>query len=524
MNIKQISKDLNIHSNLVYKFKGELKVDFINTSKVLIKTRDILGDKDYYEGHYGKCPSVLFKIYKKFGEESYFKLLPFLKKLDKLNGGFFTLDNIVNEYNNIYNVITYIYLLSNNWNMQHIYPIIPENHIQNLYYKAGKNRVSLLMATLDNRNKYFASTDTKEKYDYYKIIIPTIIDFQPYKDIKGFLHYYIHDNIWFSCFNKKPQRQEVYNLPKDIIIKLKETNSFKYFLKFLHEKQEFDSHFLIAVAKITIIYGNESLKFMGKSISELHDIGINLPLDVSKEGKQAFISRGKDLYSIQTLIKVHNNYQYVINKGLNWNSPFKKLDEFLRILCYENIIHEDLAIECAKHSISQYEFEKLQEMWSNLKFKEKDIPNIEISNDEYKIYRLHEKDPRVLFMGHYTDCCQHIFGYGSSCVEHSLYNKNGSVFVVEKHGQIVAQSWVWKYKNNICFDNIEALSGHHNNNSILELYKQLSDKLKKQYKIKNVYIGLGFDDMGLKNYYNPTTNPLPIPEDCYTDARTVVEV
>lgn len=106
---------------------------------------------------------------------------------------------------------------------------------------------------------------------------------------------------------------------------------------------------------------------------------------------------------------------------------------------------------------SEQDFETLQQIYNYGKKRVfSSIPRItgEQKGYTYEILRL--DDPLALAIGTLTDCCQEIGNVAETCVEHSVVDQNGRVFVVkDEEGNIVAQSWVWRNNSVLCFDNIE---------------------------------------------------------------------
>lgn len=112
---------------------------------------------------------------------------------------------------------------------------------------------------------------------------------------------------------------------------------------------------------------------------------------------------------------------------------------------------------------SQQDFEILQQIYNYGKQRTfSSIPRI--SSDKsvnlpsgtyhYEILRL--DDPRAMSIGFESDCCQRLGEPAEVCMEHSMVDKNGRVFIITNNaGEIVAQSWVWRNKDVLCFDNIE---------------------------------------------------------------------
>lgn len=132
---------------------------------------------------------------------------------------------------------------------------------------------------------------------------------------------------------------------------------------------------------------------------------------------------------------------------------------------YENVNtgNERVTQVAALQNYSQQDFEILQQIYNYGKQRTfSSIPRI--SSDKsvnlpsgtyhYEILRL--DDPRAMSIGFESDCCQRLGEPAEVCMEHSMVDKNGRVFIITNTaGEIVAQSWVWRNKDVLCFDNIE---------------------------------------------------------------------
>lgn len=127
------------------------------------------------------------------------------------------------------------------------------------------------------------------------------------------------------------------------------------------------------------------------------------------------------------------------------------------------------------------------------------VPFASAVSGEYRMYRTSDNDPRNLFLGSLTQCCQHPEGAGETCAYHGQLDPSGAFFVVEKAGQVIAQSWAWTKtiggKKFLVFDNVEALSGHRNNVKVLNLYKEVAQQLLGKLGIAQVNVGMGHNDI-----------------------------
>ena len=188
--------------------------------------------------------------------------------------------------------------------------------------------------------------------------------------------------------------------------------------------------------------------------------------------------------------------------------------------------NEGVAEVSAIAGYSQEDFEKLQRIYNYGKQRVfSSIPRIENQTENYSYEMLRLDDPLALAIGTLTDCCQEIGNVAESCMEHSMVDKNGRVFVVrDKEGNIISQSWVWRNKDVLCFDNIEipnkAFARVDDKNKlaieVYEIYKKAAKELIKkdeevyqklleenkiteeQYeglKLSKVTVGIGYNDI-----------------------------
>jgi hypothetical protein len=118
-------------------------------------------------------------------------------------------------------------------------------------------------------------------------------------------------------------------------------------------------------------------------------------------------------------------------------------------------------------------------------------------------YFLKREDVRGIFLGEYTNCCQHPEGAGSACAKHGQESPDGGFFVVEDRvGKIIAQSWVWvdNVCNNsvtsmaagVCFDNIETLTLGSRMEAVEDIYRKAAHAL---YSLGFEFVTLGSGDL-----------------------------
>ncbi len=216
----------------------------------------------------------------------------------------------------------------------------------------------------------------------------------------------------------------------------------------------------------------------------------------------------------------------------------------------------ELQIEAKKAGVvDQERFNYYQELYE--KNKERKMSSLvkrsnvyEIDGYTIKAELLRKDDSLSMFVGetNYTNCCQVFHGVGHNCMAHAVSSEDGGIFVTKllKDGKwiLLTESWDWQNNNVYCHDNIEGTpylkeedsrlrkavakvfqldaeqiiekSREEVNKYIIERRKRLEKsihpekekelerlkELENREIIKLVTSGTGYDDLGLKNYFN----------------------
>ena len=245
------------------------------------------------------------------------------------------------------------------------------------------------------------------------------------------------------------------------------------------------------------------------------------------------------------------------NRALTWELAisYVQTNKFTSV----NVGNERVAEISAIAGYSQSDFNTLQQIYNYGKQRTfSSIPRIEQSAEKtsgkYTYETLRLDDPLAMAIGTLTDCCQELNNCAEVCMEHSMVDKNGRVFVIkDEQGNIVAQSWIWRNKDVLCFDNIEipdkafarATKEHPElgrkgfTDEVFEIYKQAAHDLiaedEKVYKellengkitqeqydglrLGKVTVGLGYNDIAESLKQNSkvdkgnVSRPLPFEE------------
>lgn len=164
-------------------------------------------------------------------------------------------------------------------------------------------------------------------------------------------------------------------------------------------------------------------------------------------------SLSKMQYDFNEIRKINSN------RTLTWEMALNYVDSkrFMKV----ETGNEKMANIVSEEGYPQLDFNVLQEIYDYGRERVfSSIPRIEgevaTKNREYSYEILRLDDPLAIVIGSRTNCCQALNEAAELCMEHSMVDKNGRIFVVrDKNENIVAQSWVWRNKDVLCFDNIE---------------------------------------------------------------------
>ena len=100
--------------------------------------------------------------------------------------------------------------------------------------------------------------------------------------------------------------------------------------------------------------------------------------------------------------------------------------------------------------------EKILETYDKmLQRSESTIPKVkgQVGDLEYEVLDLDSVEQ--MSVGYVTKCCFTFEGESSESLKHALTSDSGRILVIRKNGKLVAQSWLWRDGNVLCFDDIE---------------------------------------------------------------------
>ena len=161
-----------------------------------------------------------------------------------------------------------------------------------------------------------------------------------------------------------------------------------------------------------------------------------------------------------------------------------------------------LAALCFDLAVEEEDFDNALGLYLKHKkrgFPEKRIPDLQIDGTAFSLpgarfRRLAPDDPRGLFLGELTDCCQSIGGAGDDCARHGFSDQNSGFYVIEADkGEIIGQSWAWMGENGeLVLDSIETLGNRVSASQWQALLQKAAESLARHPQgVKRLLVGTG---------------------------------
>lgn len=255
----------------------------------------------------------------------------------------------------------------------------------------------------------------------------------------------------------------------------------------------------------------------------------------SKQFGKFFLEHKQEIMSnpeyMQNFSKMHNGFNNLLRNS-NVRTAYEQgrlqvatvLREILNVQYEHKEGEDELAKLASEAQLEAHLFEYAQKQFEITRQREEStIPSVKAIGKKYRGRMLRVDDPLILFVGDITNCCQRFGDVGEGTMQHAATERNGRIFLIEeinnegKVVQTVAQSWVWRNNDIMCFDNIEVKRdqlSHDEQEEVLDIYqrageqaiqidmKTLKDMLKKgkitqetyeNYVLKEVRVGLGYN-------------------------------
>lgn len=308
---------------------------------------------------------------------------------------------------------------------------------------------------------------------------------------------------WMRGFNRVPQKWNIRSLPVKLIESFTK-KTFSLFIKELKALRLEEPHSVLSLARLCAWFGKDWRSVLDKvELSEsdmnlrIHGLGIILPNKVIQPEGVTFFKRY--LHRPHDAARVLKFWETVKTLGVN---PLEKsgLEAALKAVAtlnFEGVKDLEFALEAGKWINDQRKFEEYQERWLRINPPYESIPMVDVVDGRWRCHRLLREDPRGLFLGEYTGCCQHPGGVGDSCAWAGAENKDCAFLILEKDGEIKWQSWLWRYGTTLVADNVEGFVSGKNYQFCRKMYINTLQQFVGKLGISRVLIGTSLSKLQL---------------------------
>jgi hypothetical protein len=289
--------------------------------------------------------------------------------------------------------------------------------------------------------------------------------------------------------------------------------SFRGSMRHLWDQEHDTDHIVDSGAtalQLTRVFGGgwkEWLAAQSKLGRTLHDATYWLPSDGRPaEGLGQFLrdNGSRAVNRLEIIAKRWNEVPLEMRE-----KPYDEVLQHLLSMSYPSAKDAKFAEEAASWGVSSKKYQEWESRYLAAKDKPSPFPTNKVWSDGNLVARfLRRDDPRGLFLGQHTNCCQHPGnGHGAASAWNGLENPNAGYFVVERvYGkdenaprEIVAQSWAWiSDEGNLVFDNVEAKTLGPRQNAVRGLYQRAANDLTEQFPI--VTLGTTHGDLNTDNW------------------------
>lgn len=201
--------------------------------------------------------------------------------------------------------------------------------------------------------------------------------------------------------------------------------------------------------------------------------------------------------------------------------PLQELLRRAKTAKYANAKSPAFASVAAECGVPKDKYDKYEAKWlaSIVKAEYETIPRgVVYCEGDYRAEMLARDNPVALWAGKLVNCCQYPGGGAGSSAWHAVTSTKGAIFAVYYKDKLVAQSWTWRKKDTIVFDNVEALSRDYK--ELPGIYARAAIWLIDKLGIREVRVG-DHNDMDVSRWSKVDSSAkLEPPKNCYSDANS----
>lgn len=193
-----------------------------------------------------------------------------------------------------------------------------------------------------------------------------------------------------------------------------------------------------------------------------------------------------------------------------WNKCFPKDDAVKGVseLCYIWRVRSDVIPDAT-------------ELWANRiktdPHPSQRIPDVDMECTQYglpgyKVKKLSHDDPRIMFLGYYTKCCEKIGDHFQETVQLSLKTRKHGYYVITQNDDIKAHSWAWRgERDQLVIDGWESKDPNIDSELLAILTENMAVRFADEdydaYKITDVILSLSGANLTPQSHFPLAKDP-----------------
>ena len=254
--------------------------------------------------------------------------------------------------------------------------------------------------------------------------------------------------------------------------------------------------------------------------------GLPNPLSSLLKDIDAPVSRFVDWSSWgDALIKYGPQMNYPIQFAQQLRTPVKNEDGVISLRLTRQRIWDDFFPHdrkygpvgdlCYEHGTKMIVLEKALTLWKHAAKRNpspsKSIPDIDIDGSDfdlpgYRLTKIPYSDPRIMFLGYYTGCCEKMGDHFEPSIVDALSTRKSGFYILTQNGEIKAHSWVWRGEGGqLIIDGWESKDPEITDNVLEILMEKIGTELSshtyEEFQMTDILLGRSNAKFNVENIF-----------------------
>lgn len=170
---------------------------------------------------------------------------------------------------------------------------------------------------------------------------------------------------------------------------------------------------------------------------------------------------------------------------------------------------------CFEHEVKMAVLKQSIRLWKNAAKRDPEItesiPDIDINGDDfglpgYRLTKMPYNDPRILYLGYYTGCCESVGGPYEATIADAVRTRKSGFYVLTYGNEIRVHSWVWRGEGGqLIIDGWESKDSAVTKRALISLTRLIGETLDSrryaEYGISDILLGRSNKKFNIENRF-----------------------